>query len=252
MSEQENKPIETPRPKRSRWLFAVLGALVIAVGRQSAYLWQVHAKLEKAIAAEDGDKDDGWIEIPRPDDTRKADPGQSRSSASSPGNLSLGIPDPFLQPFDPQSWDPFQEMSRMRAEMDRMFNQAFGRFQGSPQFGNLAVGSTFSPSFDLTEEPDRYVAKIDVPGASEHDIKVTLEDQNLTVSGTRTDTHAEQKDGRILRQERVIGQFQRTMTLPEPVDDTNMETNYENGVFTVTLPKLHPSNNKPSESVRMQ
>jgi len=212
----------------------------------------MQGQLKTAIAAEDADKDDGWIEIPRPDDTDKADPGQSQSNANAPGNLSLGIPDPFLQPFDPQSWDPFQEMSRMRAEMDRMFNQAFGRFQGSPQFGSLAGESTYSPSFDLTEEPDRYVVKIDVPGATEHDIKVTLEDQNLTISGTRTDTRSEEKDGKILRQERVVGQFQRSMTLPEPVDDTKMETSYENGVFTVTLPKLHSSGDQPNESVQMQ
>jgi HSP20 family protein len=251
MSEPENKPIETPRPQRSRWQFALLGALIVAVGIQGAYLWKMQGQLKTAIAAEDADKDDGWIEIPRPDDTDNAAPGQSPSNANPPGNVSLGIPDPFLQPFDPQSWDPFQEMSRMRAEMDRMFNQAFGRFQGSPQFGNLAGQSTYSPSFDLTEEPDRYVVKIDVPGASEHDIKVTLEDQNLTISGTRTDTRSQEKDGKILRQERVVGQFQRSMTLPEPVDDTNMETNYENGVFTVTVPKLQPSNNNPSESVHM-
>jgi len=252
MSEQENKTIKPSRPNRSRWLLVFLCALVVAVGIQSAYLWQMHGKLEKAIAAENSATDDGWIEIPRPDDSTKADPNQSQSSMSQPGNLSLGMPDPFLQPFDPQTWDPFQEMSRMRTQMDQMFNQAFGRFQGSPQFGNLSGQSTFSPSFDLTEEPDRYVVKIDVPGASEHDIKVTLEDQNLTVSGTRTDTRAQQKDGKVLRQERVVGQFQRTMTLPEPVDDSKMTTSYENGVFTVTLPKLHPSNDKPSESVRMQ
>lgn len=252
MSEQESKSIETPRPKRSRWQFAILGALVVAVGIQSAYLWQMHDKLEKTIAAENNGEDDGWIEIPRPDVMDQADPGQTQSSASPPGNLSLGTPDPFMQPFDPQSWDPFQEMSRMRAEMDRMFNQAFGRFQGSPQFGSLAGESTYSPSFDLTEEPDRYVVKIDVPGATEHDIKVTLEDQNLTISGTRTDTRSEEKDGKILRQERVVGQFQRSMTLPKPVDEANMETSYENGVFTVTLPKLNSSDSQPNESVRGQ
>ncbi len=250
MSEPENKPPETARPKRSRWLFVVLGAVVVAIAIQGGYMWQMHKELNKAVAAQSNDE--GWIEIPRPNDTGQANANQSQSSASQPGTLSPGTPDPFVQPFNPKTWDPFQEMSRMRAQMDQMFNQAFGRFQDSPQFGKIAGEATFSPSFDLTEEPDRYIVKIDVPGSSAHDIKVKLEGQTLTVSGTRTDTQAQKKDGKVLRQERVVGQFERSMNLPEPVDDDKMITNYKDGVFTITLPKLHSTPDQPSESVRMQ
>ncbi len=252
MIEQERKPAEAARSARSKWLFAVVGALVVAVSIQSIYLWQMHDRLEKAVAAHT-DADD-WIEIPRPDSLDPNRPGHSQSSATPPGNLSFGMPDPLLQPFDAKTWDPFQEMDRMRSEMDRMFNEAFRRFHTSPRFSSLAGPNRYSPSFDLTEEPDRYVVKVDVPGASEHDITVTLEGQNITISGTRTDTRSQEEDGKLLRQERVTGQFHRTLTLPKPVDDTQMKTTYEDGVFTVTLPKLSTPHDSvdSSESVRMK
>ncbi|GMV92261.1 MAG: hypothetical protein AMXMBFR82_20390 [Candidatus Hydrogenedentota bacterium] len=255
MSEHESKPADAARSARSKWLFAVVGALVVAVAIQSIYLWQMHDRLEKAVAAHtDADDNEGWIEIPRPDSLDRNRPGPSQSRATPPGTLSFGRPDPFLQPFDPKTWDPFREMDRMRSEMDRIFNEAFGRFHTSPRFGSLAGQNTYSPSFDLSDEPDRYVVKVDVPGASEHDITVTLEGQDLTISGTRTDTRSQQEDGKLLRQERVTGQFHRTLTLPEPVDDTQMKTTYEDGVFTVTLPKLKAPHGSidPSKSVRMK
>ncbi|MCC6488364.1 MAG: Hsp20/alpha crystallin family protein [Candidatus Hydrogenedentes bacterium] len=248
MSEQapSTTPAQEPRPRRSRALIGFMGALALAVCIQGVYMWHMHGQLQKAISASDGSSlARGWSLL--------GQEGKEPSKDQSSGSLQTpNFSGPIWQPFDANTWDPSQEMARMRAEMDQMFNQAMGRFQNSPQFGGLSGSAGFSPSSDLTDEGDRYVVRIDVPGASEHDIQVKIEGQMLTISGTRSDTQEQSKDGKILRQERTIGQFHRSMTLPEPVDEDAMTTTYENGVFTVTLPKLHGSSNQPSGSVRGQ
>jgi HSP20 family protein len=139
-------------------------------------------------------------------------------------------------------------MEQMRQEMVRLFNQSSQWFQGGPRYGNLATTVTASPNFDMSEEKDRYVIKADMPGSDQSDVNVKFENQTLTVSGKRDQTLPRQKNGHILRQERVSGAFQRTMTLPGPVDEAGMKTKYENGVLTITIPKANTANPNPTIS----
>lgn len=232
--------------RRSKLLIGVLSALVVAVCIQGAYMWSMHERLSSKVAAT-AVTGDGWTVIPNPDKDHGASP---RSDSSLPGLGSL--PDPFGSGFDSSNWDPFQEMARMRQQMDQLFNQSLGRFKDSPRFGNLAHPSTLttSPNVDMTDHGDKYVITVDMPGADQSDIRVEITDQTLTITGKREQTVSQQKDGRVLRQERVTGQFQRSMPLPEPVDQAGMKTDYRDGVFTVTLPKKAPD--KSVDTLKLQ
>lgn len=144
-------------------------------------------------------------------------------------------------PFDDE-WDPFTEMERMREHMMRMFDDSFGRLGASP-FGARARGlSAFTPQADVEERDGAYVVRVDLPGAEKGDISVSVEGQTLMISG-KTSEVREEKDagGRLLRQERRSGQFQRAMTLPGPVQSEKMEAKYANGVLTITVPKAEAS-----------
>jgi HSP20 family protein len=147
--------------------------------------------------------------------------------------------DELWRDFDTGSWDPLDEMKRMRERMDSLFDDSFGRFSLSPGAGSMSGGrhSEFSPKLDLQEKDDCYVASMDIPGANKNDISVKLEDRVLTVAGRVQET-VEQKDrDQVLRKERRSGRFERTLTLPGPVLPDKMDARYENGVLAVTIPK---------------
>ncbi len=120
-----------------------------------------------------------------------------------------------------------------------IFKSSIKNFVGSVldsafDWGDL--GSTAFPPIDVIEEPDMFVAKLDLPGFTKEDIKITLEDNILTISGERK-SEKEYKDKNVLRAERFYGLFSRTITLPAVVDVSKIKAEHKNGILTLTLPK---------------
>lgn len=146
--------------------------------------------------------------------------------------------------FDPDTWNPFEEMHHMQEQMDRMFGEAFGRFDSSPHFRGLSGLRDFTPRVDVEEKSDHYVVVVDLPGTKESDVSITLEDQTLTISGTREFTN-EKKDesgnSQVLRRERRLGKFQRSVTFANPVDPSGMKSDFDGGVLTINIPKKEKS-----------
>jgi HSP20 family protein len=128
-------------------------------------------------------------------------------------------------------WEPARELR----EMNRLFNTFF-----EPSAG--AVMRRWSPAMDLVETEDNYVLRADLPGVSEGDVKIELDDNVLTISGERKSAHKEAKEG-YYRVERAYGSFSRTLTLPEGVDADSINASFDRGVLEVKVPK--PEQRKP-------
>lgn len=123
----------------------------------------------------------------------------------------------------------------MQKQMDAIFDEAFTRFSRSDQFSSLFQPQPFSPELDFTEDDKHFVMKLDIPGADESDITVTLEGETLRIAGERT-INRDERDNAV--SERWHGRFERVFTLPGPVARTDaMETDYENGVLTIKVRK---------------
>src|SRR5215216_5924213 len=135
--------------------------------------------------------------------------------------------------------EPSRELSTLQNEMNRLFNTVFD----APAPGN--GGSTlrrWHPAMDLVETDDHFVLRADLPGVSEDDVKVELEDNVLTISGERR--HEEEvKKGGYYRIERASGTFARQLTLPEGVDAAAVQASFDKGVLEVRIPK--PEERKP-------
>jgi HSP20 family protein len=102
--------------------------------------------------------------------------------------------------------------------------------------------STWLPAVDVWEAEGELVLSFDLPGISEEDIAVELEDNVLTVSGERERT-SEHSNDRFYRFERRFGTFARSVTLPQGVKEDAIQANYTNGVLEVRVPK--PEEQKP-------
>jgi len=95
---------------------------------------------------------------------------------------------------------------------------------------------------DLVEAEDNFVLRADLPGLSESDVNIELEDNVLTISGERKAEHQERQEG-YYRLERASGAFSRSLTLPEGVDPEAVQASFDRGVLEVRIPK--PEQRKP-------
>ena len=126
----------------------------------------------------------------------------------------------------------------MQRDMDRLFNQAFSRFNQSPDFQSLFSQGVSVPQMDVREDDEKYTVIVNLPGADEKNISVRLDGQVLTVKGVQDVINKKQDDmGNVIFQERHSGSFQRSITLPEPVRQNGMQTHVDNGVLTIIIPK---------------
>jgi len=96
--------------------------------------------------------------------------------------------------------------------------------------------ATWVPPVDIFEDPEAIRIIAEVPGVKPEEVKISLEDNVLTIRGSKQQA-AEERTERVHRYERTYGTFERSFTLPATVDASNIQASYEHGVLTVTLPK---------------
>ena len=140
-------------------------------------------------------------------------------------------------------WEPVRELNTIQSEMNRLFNTFF---EANPSNGGAPGGSTalrrWIPAMDLVETDEDFVLRADLPGLTEKDVHIELEDNVLTISGERKAEHEERKEG-YYRVERSSGTFSRSLTLPEGVDPEAVKASFDHGVLEVRVPK--PEERKP-------
>jgi HSP20 family protein len=137
-------------------------------------------------------------------------------------------------------WEPARELATIQTEMNRLFNTFFepGQDNGSGQ----SPLRRWVPAMDLVETGEDFVLRADLPGVSENDVNIELEDNVLTISGQRKAEHEERKEG-YYRVERASGSFSRSLTLPDGVDPDRVRASFDKGVLEVHIPK--PEQRKP-------
>jgi HSP20 family protein len=136
-------------------------------------------------------------------------------------------------------WEPLRELSSLQNEMNRLFNTAFDA-PATP--GNGGAMRRWVPAMDLLETADHFVLRADLPGLTQDDVNIELEDSTLTVSGERKSEHEDKQEG-YYRVERAFGSFSRSLTLPKGIDADAVTASFENGVLEIRVPK--PEERKP-------
>jgi HSP20 family protein len=136
-------------------------------------------------------------------------------------------------------FEPARELASLQSEMNQLFSTFFGDATTGPGNGQTR---RWIPAMDLVETQDHFVVRADLPGLTEDDIAIELEDNVLTISGDRKHEEKTEKEG-YFRVERAFGKFARTLTLPEGVDADAINAEFSNGVLEVKIPK--PEERKP-------
>jgi len=94
----------------------------------------------------------------------------------------------------------------------------------------------WGPNVDIVENPEGFEIHAELPGVKQDEVKITLHDNVLTLSGEKKQEITEDKDN-ILRIERSYGRFERSFSLPNTVKSDTVRASFEDGVLKITLPK---------------
>jgi HSP20 family protein len=118
--------------------------------------------------------------------------------------------------------------------LNRLLDEAF---TGSvfPEQGSAITSAWFAPT-DVSEDANSLQITLEVPGVRPEDVKISLENNLLTVRGEKRQ-EAEERNERVHRYERSYGTFERSFALPNTVDADKISANYENGILRISIPK---------------
>jgi len=128
-----------------------------------------------------------------------------------------------------QRWSPFFDVQKTLDEMDRMLNAV-----GQP-LGLRSVPRGTFPAINVYDQGNAAVLTAELPGVKPEDVELTVLGDAITLKGERK---SDRTDGeRYYRQERPTGAFERTVTLPTPIDPDSVKAEYRDGILTVHMEK---------------
>jgi HSP20 family protein len=137
-------------------------------------------------------------------------------------------------------WNPARDLLAVRDEMNRLFNQFFGRTAGDVESW---LSGTWTPPVDIYETGETLVIKVEVPGFAKEDLHIEVNDNTLTLKGERR-SDPMVKEEQYHRRERAYGAFQRSFLLPAMVDHGKVQATYRDGVLELQLPKAEAAKPK--------
>ncbi|WP_290811699.1 Hsp20/alpha crystallin family protein [Halovivax sp.] len=125
--------------------------------------------------------------------------------------------------------NPFEDLEELFDRLSNQFEEGMTRGTGFPVPGSVAV--------DVADTGGEFVVTVDLPGYETGDVELLLVDGALKLEAGR-DVEETHEEGRYIRRERTQSSVSRRIRLPEPVEEDAVEASYNNGVLTVTLPKV--------------
>jgi len=131
------------------------------------------------------------------------------------------LPSLLLDPLGFFDDDPFSLMRRMQREMNRVFSQAG---VGSSVRGDDSLSTAWVPAAEIAYRDGNLIVSAELPGLTEKDVKVEINDDFLTIQGERK-VEQEETEGGIRRTERKYGEFYRAIALPEGADTEHAQRN---------------------------
>ena len=145
-------------------------------------------------------------------------------------------------PFKTQ-WNPLKDRDELESRLATMFGTREAMGHGGKEALTVAQ---WSPLVDITEDEKEYLIKAELPEMKKEDVRLTVEDDVLAISGERR-FEKEEKGKKYHRIERAYGSFVRSFSLPEDADGSTVSADYKDGVLHVHLPKSEKSKPKAIE-----
>lgn len=129
-------------------------------------------------------------------------------------------------------WNPLHDLVSLQDRMNRLFEDASQRRAGEADIRDDLERADWHPAADVYEDETEYTVAVDIPGIDRATLDISVDDNRLTIKGTRRETSMTQHRGECPR-----GNFLRSFSIPASVDHTDIKADYKDGVLHVHLPK---------------
>jgi HSP20 family protein len=134
-------------------------------------------------------------------------------------------------------YDPFHSLDQWKSGLDKFFNDAKSGFGYFSEFNMTRI--------DVSENENEVVAHCEIPGLeNKEDVHIHIDDNLLTIHGV-IKRSSDAEENQMYRKERFSGKFQRSITLPSPVNAEGTTATYRNGILEVRMPKTTKDTHKP-------
>mgnify|MGYP003573850498 CR=1 FL=1 len=128
------------------------------------------------------------------------------------------------------------------ANVSTMLNDLMGWNRGASM-------SSWAPNVDIVESEDSYEIHAELPGVTEEEVNVTLNNNVLTLSGEKKQEIKDEKDD-FVRVERTYGKFERSFSLPSNIQAEKVDANYKDGVLSIKVPKAEEAKSRSIKITR--
>ncbi|MGK7932828.1 MAG: Hsp20/alpha crystallin family protein [Microcystaceae cyanobacterium] len=136
-------------------------------------------------------------------------------------------------------YNPFHELETLQRRMNRLFDDSLLPTWDWKEIEELS----FTPAAEISETDEAVVLKLEVPGMDAKDLDIQVSKDTVSITGERKMEHRSEDKG-VTRSEFRYGQFQRVISLPALVQNTNVKAEYKDGILHLTLPKAEEEKNK--------
>ncbi|MDJ0574385.1 MAG: Hsp20/alpha crystallin family protein [Xenococcaceae cyanobacterium MO_234.B1] len=141
-------------------------------------------------------------------------------------------------------WQPFQELSTIRKQMDRLFEDMLS-VGDRDWMGLHGIGGMWTPAVEIEETDKELVLKAEIPGIDAKDLEVEVGEDRVTISGEhKEEKRTEEKDKNYFHSEFHYGKFERVVPLPMPIETDKIKSDFKHGILTLTLPKVETAPKK--------
>ncbi len=136
----------------------------------------------------------------------------------------------------------------LQREINRVFDSFWNDFRDFPSLRSSSLWDSsfrkgFTPKFNINETDKEIKIDVELPGLTEQDVNVDLQDGILTISGEKKFQKEDKKDNYHLV-EHSYGSFHRSIRLPEGIKEDQIEAKLKNGVMQISIPKDETSSKK--------
>jgi len=125
-------------------------------------------------------------------------------------------------------FEPLRELDNLNNRLHKFF----GEFPA-----NIDMGFSFSPRVDIYADDQNIFIEAEIPGIRKDEMKISLQDNILTISGTKKRENEKDDNKQYFRNEIIFGDFSRSFSLPEDINPDNVEAQFENGVLNIKIGK---------------
>lgn len=121
------------------------------------------------------------------------------------------------------------------ALFDDSLPNVFADFFGE---GQTSADSLYIPNVNLTETDKEYLVNCDLPGLTEKDVQITLEDEGIKISGERRHTEEKKEGSKVIHSETRYGKFERFIGFDSSIDSSKIDATLKNGQLKIVIPKI--------------